>query len=84
MQNFRGESSLKQYYHPYYTFASGYEEQAIVQVDRVNNALSTSTRMGQTDSVDWSPNRTRYRGQRKKQEKKKQEAPSMWLLHSPN
>ncbi|XP_011874492.1 PREDICTED: serine/threonine-protein kinase/endoribonuclease IRE1-like [Vollenhovia emeryi] len=82
MQNFRDESSLKQYYHPHYTFASGYEgQQAIV---RTNNALSTSARMGQTDRVDWSPNRTKNRVQRRKQEKKKQEQPATWLLHQLN
>ncbi|XP_071565935.1 serine/threonine-protein kinase/endoribonuclease IRE1 [Temnothorax nylanderi] len=85
MQNFRHESSLKQYYHTNYTFANGYEgQQAITRVDQINNTLSTSTRMRKTDSVDWSPNRTRYRGQRRKQEKKKQEEPSTWLLHPPN
>lgn len=87
MQNFRNESSLKQYYHPHYTFASAYEKQeaAIVRTNRVKNALSTSTRTGQKDSsVDWSPNRTRYRGQRRRQEKKKQEEPSTWLLNPSN
>ncbi|XP_077279454.1 serine/threonine-protein kinase/endoribonuclease Ire1 isoform X2 [Temnothorax americanus] len=84
MQNFRHESSLKQYYHTTYTFANGYEGQrARTQVEQVNNAFATSTRMGKTDSVDWSPNRTRYRGQRRKQEKKKQEESSTWLLHPP-
>ncbi|XP_012058791.1 PREDICTED: serine/threonine-protein kinase/endoribonuclease IRE1 [Atta cephalotes] len=81
MQNFRNESSLKQYYHPHYIFVSGYEGQSIVRMDRINNTLSTSTRTRQT--IDWSPNRTRYRGQKRKQEKKKQEE-SPWLLHPSN
>lgn len=85
MQNFRDESSLKQYYHPHYTFTNGFEGQrAIVRTDRIGNAPSLSVRMQRTDNVDWSPNRTRYRGQRRKQEKKKQEEPSTWLPHSPN
>lgn len=85
MQNFRDESSLKQYYHPHYTFASAYEgQQPIIQTDRVSNTVSTSIRTRKTDGVDWSPNRTRYRGQRRKQDKKKQEEPTPWLLHSPN
>ncbi|KAL0110554.1 hypothetical protein PUN28_013865 [Cardiocondyla obscurior] len=93
MQNFRSESSLKQYYHPHYTFTNGYEGQQAASIfdrmDRVNNALSTSVssnnRLGPTNNVDWSPNRTKYRGPRRKQEKKKQEEPVTWLLNqSPN
>lgn len=85
MQKFRDESSLKQYYHPHYTFTNGYEgQQAIVRLDRINNALLMSVRPQMNMNVDWSPNRTRYRGQRRKHEKKKQEEPSTWLLHSPN
>ncbi|XP_012535031.2 serine/threonine-protein kinase/endoribonuclease IRE1 [Monomorium pharaonis] len=85
MQNFRNESSLKQYYHPHYIFASAYEgQQPIIQTNRVSNALSTSTKTRQTNGIDWSPNRTRYRGQRRKQEKKKQEESTLWLLHPAN
>ncbi|KYN04749.1 Serine/threonine-protein kinase/endoribonuclease ire-1, partial [Cyphomyrmex costatus] len=82
MQSFRDESSLKQYYHPHYTFVSNYEGQQSIQMDRINNALLTSTTTGQT-SVNWSPNRTKYR-QKRRPEKKKQEVSPSWLLHSPN
>ncbi|XP_011630520.1 serine/threonine-protein kinase/endoribonuclease IRE1 isoform X1 [Pogonomyrmex barbatus] len=74
MQSFRDESSLKQYYHPHYTFMSDYEgQQSAERTDHVDNALSTSIRTRQANSslIDWGLNRPKYRSQRKKQEKKK-------------
>lgn len=90
MQSFRVESSLKQYYHSQYIFPSGYEEQQLSQsvpihLKRYSNVLPTPTKMQQiADKVNWSPNRTKNRGQRKKQEKRKQEESSPWILQSPN
>lgn len=88
MQSFRNESCLKQYYHSQYIFVSDYEEQSLTKfthIKRINNALSTPTKIRRTDNADWTPNRVRGRGQRRKQEKKKQEEPSLWILkQSPN
>lgn len=87
MQSFRNESCLKQYYHSQYTFATGYEEQPLTKFTHIelNNELSMPTKIRQTDNVDWNPNRIKYRGQRRKQEKRKQEESSLWILQqSPN
>ncbi|XP_029675812.1 serine/threonine-protein kinase/endoribonuclease IRE1 [Formica exsecta] len=87
MQSFRDESCMKQYYHSQYIFTSGYEEQKLTKftrMERISDALSTPTKMQQTDGVNWTLNRIKYRGQRRKQEKRKQEEPSPWILQSPN
>ncbi|XP_072763557.1 serine/threonine-protein kinase/endoribonuclease IRE1 [Anoplolepis gracilipes] len=84
MQSFRDESTLKQYYHSQYTFATGYEEQELTKfthIEQINKEnQSMRTKMRQTNNIDWSPNRIKYRGQRKKQEKRKQDESSPWIL----
>ncbi|XP_029178141.1 serine/threonine-protein kinase/endoribonuclease IRE1 [Nylanderia fulva] len=90
MQSFRDESTLKQYYHSQYIFPSDYEEQELSQsvpihLMQYSNVLSTSTKMQPiTDKVvNWSPNRVKNRGQRRKERRKQEEDP-LWILQSPN
>lgn len=74
MQHFRDEASLKQYYHSHYLFANGYrmEESKIETSCRADFPTSSiATWRTEKNTVDWSPNKTRYRGQRKKQERRK-------------
>ncbi|XP_032689202.1 serine/threonine-protein kinase/endoribonuclease IRE1 isoform X2 [Odontomachus brunneus] len=80
MQNFRDESNLKRYYHLEYTFSCGCEgQQRAIRIARVKNMLSTSTRR-----INSSTNPTRYRGQKKKQERKKQEESTPCLMPPAN
>ncbi|XP_076175051.1 serine/threonine-protein kinase/endoribonuclease Ire1 isoform X2 [Ptiloglossa arizonensis] len=84
MQAFRDEQTLRDYYHIDYKFANyicATESTKIINTHPMTYTLpSTSWRV--RDSVDWSPNKSRYRGQRRKHEKKKIEVPLAWTLSS--
>ncbi|XP_003699825.1 serine/threonine-protein kinase/endoribonuclease Ire1 isoform X2 [Megachile rotundata] len=84
MQAFREESTLRDYYHVDYAFVTTCSSESR---GRINSIRCTTDTLSQTswrvrDSIDWSPNRTRYRGQRRKQEKKKTNVPITWTLPS--
>ncbi|XP_015588609.1 serine/threonine-protein kinase/endoribonuclease IRE1 [Cephus cinctus] len=82
MQGFRNEPTLKHYYHSEYEFVPEYDYEAeeIVSslIQRTDSQSVPSWRI--RDAVDWSPNRSRFRGQRKKQERHKAEEPYVWTL----
>ncbi|KAK1129786.1 hypothetical protein K0M31_019497 [Melipona bicolor] len=83
MQAFREESTLKSYYHVDYIFTNICETESL----QIQNTLSTDYTMAPNtwnvqDNVDWSPNRARCRGQRRKHEKKKVDIPDAWTLPS--
>ncbi|KAK2585144.1 hypothetical protein KPH14_008650 [Odynerus spinipes] len=78
MQKFRSEPTLKSYYHIQYNFINSNEvEESEMETDQL---ISISTNRIQEGTVDWSPNRNRYRGHRRKQERKKIIEPSTWIL----
>ncbi|XP_017884608.1 serine/threonine-protein kinase/endoribonuclease ire-1 isoform X2 [Ceratina calcarata] len=83
MQAFRDEPTLRNYYHADYVFANIFEPES---AQTIRNAYSTSSyalpnnSWRVKDDIDWSPNRARYRGQRKKQDKKKLDVPLTWTL----
>ncbi|XP_053987934.1 serine/threonine-protein kinase/endoribonuclease IRE1 [Hylaeus volcanicus] len=84
MQAFRHEPTLRDYYHTDYKFANNICE---TETARMRNTHSTNYTLPSVswrvrDNVDWSPNKSRYRGQRRKQEKKKIEVPLAWTLSS--
>lgn len=79
MQAFRGEPTLKDYYHADYKFADISETESI-RATVVHSTSPTSWR--ERNSIDWSPNKARYRGQRRKHDKKKIEVPLVWTLPS--
>ncbi|KAI4494432.1 hypothetical protein M0802_008924 [Mischocyttarus mexicanus] len=70
MQKFRKEPTLNRYYHPQYNFYNPNEiEDSEIQE---NQLISLSPpKVEEETVVSWNPNRNRYRGYRKKQEKKK-------------
>ncbi|KOX79225.1 Serine/threonine-protein kinase/endoribonuclease ire-1 [Melipona quadrifasciata] len=83
MQAFREESTLKSYYYVDYIFTNICETESL----QIQNTLSTDYTMAPNtwnvqDNVDWSPNRARCRGQRRKHEKKKVDIPDAWTLPS--
>ncbi|XP_014471160.1 PREDICTED: serine/threonine-protein kinase/endoribonuclease IRE1 [Dinoponera quadriceps] len=79
MQSFRGESNFKRYYHSQYIFSCGCEEQqGAIRMTRMKNTLTSNRR------IHSSTNPTKYRGQRKKQERKKQEEPIPCLMSPAN
>ncbi|XP_066601348.1 serine/threonine-protein kinase/endoribonuclease IRE1-like isoform X2 [Prorops nasuta] len=83
MQNFRAEPTLRSYYHDIYKFSYEYEGEVLEDITyRGPTAPQPNWRVRET--IDWSPNRTRYRGQRRKQEKKKNEEPLEWTLPPTN
>lgn len=79
MQSFRSEPTLRCYYNDDYEFKfyteSGDELEALPSDDTL-----TIPTWRARDPVDWSPNKSRYRGPRRKQEKKRVEVPSVWSL----
>lgn len=79
MQTFRNEPTLRDYYHADYTFAIISEGESLqIKSTHPSNYISCKVQ----DNIDWSPNRTRYRSQRKKYEKKKLDIPIAWTLPS--
>ncbi|XP_076241696.1 serine/threonine-protein kinase/endoribonuclease Ire1 isoform X2 [Calliopsis andreniformis] len=83
MQAFRNEPSLKDYYHIDYEFSNTSETEfsRSTIIHSTNYALSSTSWRGQ-DNIDWSPNKARYRGQRRKNDKKKPDVPLVWTLPS--
>ncbi|XP_043785399.1 serine/threonine-protein kinase/endoribonuclease IRE1 isoform X1 [Apis laboriosa] len=79
MQTFRNEPTLRDYYHADYTFAIISEGESL-QIKSTHPSSYISCKV--QDNIDWSPNRTRYRTQRKKYEKKKLDIPIAWTLPS--
>ncbi|XP_006624186.1 serine/threonine-protein kinase/endoribonuclease IRE1 isoform X1 [Apis dorsata] len=79
MQTFRNEPTLRDYYHADYTFAIISEGESL-QIKSTHPSSYISCKV--QDNIDWSPNRTRYRSQRKKYEKKKLDIPIAWTLPS--
>lgn len=77
MQSFRTEPTLRNYYDPEYEFLY---KRSPANFDYLENEEIVHRVPNGKDSVDWSPNRTRYRGSRRKYEKKKPETPSIWTL----
>ncbi|KAI4494959.1 hypothetical protein M0804_001160 [Polistes exclamans] len=69
MQKFRNEPTLKRYYHVQYNF--GYLNEIEENEIQEKEAIPSSPQKVQDGTVNWNPNRGRYRGYRRKQEKKK-------------
>lgn len=98
MQKFRNEPTLKDYYHTDYEFTTypAYnvvEEISLRPLSFINNNVGTTAKEAtQSESlmpswrvrnaIDWSPNRTRFRPNRKRQERRKPEGPIVWTLPS--
>ncbi|XP_074099180.1 serine/threonine-protein kinase/endoribonuclease Ire1 isoform X1 [Cotesia typhae] len=98
MQKFRNEPTLKDYYHTDYEFTTypAYnvvEEISLRPLSFINNNIgTTATESTQSESlmplwrvrnaIDWSPNRTRFRPNKKRQERRKAEGPIVWTLPS--
>lgn len=93
MQNFRTEPTLRSYYDTEYEFKTeDNNDTDIVDDDDYTTLMRDDDRLipswrgpeNTANAVDWSPNRSRFRGQRRKkidqQEKKKIEVPSVWSL----
>ncbi|XP_033215389.1 serine/threonine-protein kinase/endoribonuclease IRE1 isoform X2 [Belonocnema kinseyi] len=80
MQKFRFEPTLKTYYNAEYEFAYEVDEQYNSTMQNIEVRPTQSWRMQNT--VDWSPNRMRFRNQRKKPDdrRKKVEEPIVWAL----
>lgn len=80
MQKFRFEPTLKTYYNAEYEFAYEVDEQYNSTIQNVAVRSPQTWRM--QNAVDWSPNRIRYRTQRKKPDdkRKKGEEPIVWAL----
>lgn len=83
MQAFREEPTLRGYYHADYIFTNTCETESLqIQNTRPTDYMITSSPWKVQDNIDWSPNRARCRGQRRKHEKKKLEIPVAWSLPS--
>lgn len=81
LQSFRNEPDLKDYYHTDYVFSSEYETNYTNHDCTVNNTLSVTAPTWRTGTtIDYSPNRTRYRNHARKQERKKIKKPLTWTL----
>lgn len=78
MQKFRNEPSLKHYYHIQYNFVNPTEMENNETQD--NQSISMSVNKIQERGIDWSPNRNRYRGHRRKQDRKRIIESSTWIL----
>ena len=80
MQKFRFEPTLKTYYHPVYEFAYEVDNQNNSTIQNVDTISTPVWRIH--NSVDWSPNKIRFRMQRRKPEdkRKKIEEPITWAL----
>ncbi|KAK0161952.1 hypothetical protein PV327_008347 [Microctonus hyperodae] len=94
IQRFRREPTLQDYYHSDYEFTTFHAYDIITNMS--NNLLSSEQQVNSTgispksqtltpswrirDTVDWSPNRTRFRNRRKQQERRKAEGPIVWTL----
>lgn len=80
MQKFRMEPNLKTYYHENYEFPFELDEQYYKTIQTVETLPTPQWRT--QNSIDWSPNRMRFRGQRKKYEdrRRKVEEPIKWAL----
>ncbi|XP_057319293.1 serine/threonine-protein kinase/endoribonuclease IRE1 [Microplitis mediator] len=97
MQKFRNEPTLQDYYHNDYEFTTYHaynivEEISLRPLSFINNTGSSAAEAVQPESptppwrirntVDWSPNRSRFRPNRKRQERRKAEGPIVWTLPS--
>ncbi|XP_076648630.1 serine/threonine-protein kinase/endoribonuclease Ire1 [Halictus rubicundus] len=86
MQTFHDEPTFRDYYHMDYKFANHvYSMKSAgdtTDTYSANYAIPTASWRVGGDNIDWSPNRTRYRGHRRKQEKKKIEVPLAWTVPS--
>ena len=89
MQDFRSEPTFRGYYDETYEFKTDIndtvsdEEDAEVLLQQNDERLVPPWQAQDGRAVDWSPNRARFRNQRKRkvdQEKKKIEVPSVWTL----
>ncbi|XP_051171210.1 serine/threonine-protein kinase/endoribonuclease IRE2 [Leptopilina boulardi] len=80
MQKFRLEPNLKTYYDESYEFPFELDEKYFSAIPKVETLPTTQWRT--QNSVDWSPNRMRFRGQRKKYDdrRRKVEEPIKWTL----
>lgn len=76
MQSCRDEPSLRHYYDPEFQFP--FELDSIDIPPKSETPSVPSWRIRNT--VDWSPNRGKYRGQKKRQEKRKADEPITWTL----
>lgn len=81
MQKFRFEPTLKTYYHDSYEFPFELNDQLYYNTIPTVETIPTSQWRAR-NAVDWSPNKMRFRGQRKKYEdrRKKIEEPTNWAL----
>lgn len=91
MQQFRREATLQDYYDPEYEFTTYFAYEQVLHVsNRANGEEVPSVNDSPTprapnwrfrDGVDWSPNRSRFRTYRKKnQERRKAEGALVWTL----
>ncbi|XP_034936103.1 serine/threonine-protein kinase/endoribonuclease ire-1 [Chelonus insularis] len=94
MQRFRREPAFRDYYHFDYEFTTYFAYNMVINIscnihhNNINsngNAVevkSSTTSWRTRETIDWSPNRTRYRGNKKKYDKKRTEGPITWTLPS--
>ncbi|KAJ8682778.1 hypothetical protein QAD02_018570 [Eretmocerus hayati] len=89
MQDFRAEPTLRCYYDSDYEFKVESQQPEPVEeviptfIPNEEKIIPSWRCQDNVNSIDWSPNRGRFRGQKKKrldQEKKKIEVPSVWSL----
>lgn len=85
MQKFRGEATFREYYNRDFMFNHEYNDQEnSEQVQKTMLPLAASVSPPawrvRVEGVDWSPNRARFRGARRKQDRRKVEEPVVWSL----
>ncbi|XP_015520215.1 serine/threonine-protein kinase/endoribonuclease IRE1 [Neodiprion pinetum] len=76
MQSCRDDPSLRQYYDPEFQFP--FEVDSIDVSQKLEKSSVPSWRI--RDAVNWSPNRGKYRGQKKRQERRKAVESVPWTL----
>ncbi|XP_012256735.2 serine/threonine-protein kinase/endoribonuclease IRE1 [Athalia rosae] len=76
MQDCRDEPTLRHYYDSNFRFPFNFDSSDIPQKSESASVPSWRIR----DTVDWSPNRGRFRGQKKRQERRKPDEPVPWTL----
>ncbi|XP_078035621.1 serine/threonine-protein kinase/endoribonuclease Ire1 isoform X2 [Augochlora pura] len=87
MQTFRDEPTFRGYYYVDYKFVNHIYSTESIARDATdayssNYAMTTTSWRVRDDNINWSPNKTRYRGHRRKHEKKKIEVPLAWTVPS--
>lgn len=83
MQNFRNESTLRQYYHSQYTFSNDSEGEDPPRIDRIDQ-ISLNNNALLSVPITKTNYKTKFRGQKKKQVKKKRVEIATWMVEPPN